>query len=155
MDRGCITAAQSVQSGQSVAVNRFDVRRLDFPVDAGGAEPEHWDLVVPVIDGVPLADRMSDRAPGTFAALVFRPSPHWLGEPHLQPFDDSEGRAEVLTGTCGESGCCGVFARITFGDDRVTWNDFEARGAPAIPEGLTFVFDRAEYEAAIDGLADH
>ncbi|MGQ0430984.1 MAG: hypothetical protein ACT452_01100 [Microthrixaceae bacterium] len=133
-------------------MNRFDVRRLDHTVDLDG-EIEHWDLVVPVIDDLPLSDRLLDRALGTFAVLVGPPSRHWLGEPQEDPYGPNDGRAEVLTGTCGESGCCGVFARITIEGDQVTWDEFDARGVPPLPTGLRFVFDRIGYEEALDQLA--
>jgi hypothetical protein len=133
-------------------MNRFQLRRVEEVVDMGAPELERWDLVVPVIDGAPLADRLVDRAPGTWAQLVTPPSRHWLGQPEEDRFDDADGRAEVMTGGCGEAGCCGVFARITIHDDTVTWEDFSARGAPDITEDLSFTFDRSEYEAAIANL---
>jgi hypothetical protein len=138
-------------AGQSGEMNRFEVRRLDYSVDIGGGT-ESWDLVVPVIDGVPLADRLTDRAPGTWTSLVAPPSQHWFGHPVSDPYDADDGRAEVLTGACGESGCCGVFARVTVGDTSVVWAEFSARGAPDLPDGLSFEFDRVEYEAALDHL---
>jgi hypothetical protein len=115
---------------------------------------EHWDLAVPVIDGVPLSERLRERAAGTWTALVAAPSRHWLGQPAVDLDDDHDGRAEVLTGTCGQAGCCGVFARIVIGDATVRWEDFSALGGPPLPDDLAFEFDRAEYEAAIDRLAD-
>jgi hypothetical protein len=134
-------------------VNRFALQRIDHVVDRGGEEPEHWDLCVPVIDDIPLHRRTRDRAPGTWTSLVAAPSRHWLGSPDTSSVDAGEGRAEVLTGTCGDAGCCGVFARIVLEPDTVRWEDFQGNGHPPVPEGLVFEFDRAEYEAAIEGLS--
>lgn len=131
-------------------MNRFEIRRTDKDADLGGSE-EHWDLAVPVIDGVPLSDRMWDREIGTWAGLVALPSLHWLGRPDPDHVDHL-GRAEVLTGTCGDSGCCGVFARIVLTETSIRWEGFEGRGSAPVPDGLGFEFDRAEYESALAGF---
>ena len=129
-------------------MNRFELVRYRLEADLD--EPDSWDLAVPIIDGRPLADRLEDRCQGTFEGLVAWPSKHWLGQPerHAQ----LDGRAEILTGSCGISECCGVFARIVVTPETVTWTDFWARGHPPIPVGLSFTFDRAEYERAIRAL---
>lgn len=66
---------------------------------------------------------------------------------------------------CYDEGCGGVSVTIQIGDDRVTWSDFR-HDAPTTKGELetfddedvitsvgTLVFDRAEYEAALDRTA--
>jgi len=106
------------------------------------------DLAVPVIDGDPLAEMLTDRYPGVALSLVVPPSRQWLGAPTRA----EQGRAVILDGSCGYAGCCGVMAHIEVGPGTVVWSDFIARGSPRIPTGLRFEFDRAEYEASLAGL---
>jgi len=106
------------------------------------------DLAVPVIDGRPFAEMLSDRYPGVTLSLVVPPSRHWLGAPTRV----EQGRAVILDGSCGYAGCCGVMAHIEVGPGTVVWSDFIAGGSPRIPSGLRFEFNRAEYEAALAGL---
>jgi len=131
---------------QTFALARFRVVPEPPDEDFYGAT----DLAVPIIDGTPLFKLVVDRYPGVATALVAPPSRHWLGE----IAHGVDGRAVVLDGTCGSAGCCGVFARITVGDDVVVWSDFVARGAPELPDRLHFGFDRSAYETAIAGLLD-
>jgi hypothetical protein len=126
-------------------VNRF---RLDRYVPPGrGADA--YELAVPVIDDVPLFERLGDRFPGLSVREVAWPSRQWLGAPTVA----EDGRAVILDGECGEPGCCGVFARITVKDSSVRWADFFARGSPRLPDGLSFSFERGKYEAALKSVA--
>ena len=86
------------------------------------------------------------------------PSPHFLGNPPCSIYRFGE-RTQVLTCECGEPGCRPVICRIEVGDDRIVWSDF---GQPHrfnakrfwSYEGLgPFVFDRAQYEAALEALS--
>jgi hypothetical protein len=121
--------------------NRFSVLRY-------ADEPE--DLAVPVIDDIPLCERLRERHPGIALDLVVPPSLQWLGAPRYA----EDGRAVILDGTCGNAGCCGVMARVDVSPATVVWRDFFARGAPELPGDLRFEFDRAGYEAALATLPD-
>lgn len=106
------------------------------------------DLAVPIIDGVRLSDSCGG-LPGVDVSLVAPPSRHWLGSPEYVELD----RAVVLDGNCGEAGCCGTMARISIYRDVVRWDDFFLAGDQlGRAKNLTFVFDRREYEAAIDAV---
>jgi len=138
--------------------NRFSVLRyIDTPED----------LAVPVIDAVPLCDRLTERYPGLAVSLVTLPSRQWLGAPKYveqpdrphrsgpgQPARAEQRRAVILNGSCGYADCCGVMAMIDVTSTTVVWRDFFARGRPPIPDGLRFEFDRKEYESALAGLDD-
>lgn len=121
----------------------------------GDEDDEEFDLglateiAVPVIDGVPLHERLGDVAFGLALDLVAPPSHQWTGGATYV----EDGRAVILDGTCGIAGCCGVFADITIGKEEVTWSDFFCRaGNVEIPDGLQFTFDRRAYERAIAGV---
>jgi hypothetical protein len=132
-------------------VNRIRFDRYAVVGPPGEPIPGGTDLVVPVVDGVPLFEHVIDRWPGLSTERVVPPSTHWLGRPDPQLTED--GRAVVLDGECGEAGCCGVFARVTVRDTSVRWDDFAARGRPRLPIGLAFDFDRQAYEEALSGVA--
>lgn len=120
---------------------------LSFAFEAQGPyEPS--EIVVPAIDGEPLAAIAGGRFPGLSRRTVAPPSRHWLGESSY----GEDGRIVVLDGGCSIAECCGVMARMTFEADTVRWHDFAARGRPPIPEGLDFTFDRSQYEAAVAAL---
>ncbi len=120
-------------------MNRFAVARYIEAPD---------DIAVPVVDGVPLFELLTDRYPGLPLRLVVPPARQWLGAPtYLE-----EKRAVILNGTCGYAGCCGVMASIELRGKKVVWRDFFARGSPDLPSGLRFEFDRTEYEAALAAL---
>jgi hypothetical protein len=111
---------------------------------------QQTDLAVPVIDGVPLFERLGDRYPGLAMSRVVPPSRQWLGSP---PYGE-DGRAVILDGTCGNAGCCGVLARIEVIEAAVVWHDFLARGRPPLPTGLRFEFDHGEYVAALHSVSN-
>lgn len=127
-------------------MHRFEVRRYRITGDWGGGR-EVYDAVEPVIDGISLGQRLSDRF-HYFTGDVALPSGQWFGRPD----EEEDGRAVVLDGSCLDAGCCGVFARIDVGDEVVTWSDFFARGAPELPDGLEFRFARGQYEEALRQL---
>ena len=127
--------------------------RFDRYAVAGPPGEEFYggtDLVVPVVDGEPLFVRVGDRWPGLAVEFVAPPSRLWLGEPVAGLAEG--GRTVILDGECGHAGCCGVFARVLVGDSNVRWDDFSARGAPALPPDLRFVFERRAYERALAGV---
>lgn len=120
-------------------MNQFSVARyIETPED----------IAVPIVDGVPLFERVTDRYPGLALHLVVPPAGQWIGSPTY--FE--EGRAVILDGTCGYAGCCGVMAKIELKGERVIWRDFFARGWPDLPPGLRFEFDRTQYGDALAAL---
>lgn len=121
--------------------SRFSVMRY-----VGRGRPD--DIAVPVIDGVPLFERLSDRYPGVSVRIVAPPSGQWLGAPVYE----EDGRAVILDGRCGVAACCGVMAKIELRPDTVVWRDFYALGGPDLPRDLRFVFVRWEYEKALASL---
>jgi hypothetical protein len=118
------------------SVMRYHVIDDEEPMDAGD------DLVVPVIDGIPLFEMLGDRWPGVPGEWVLPPSGQWLGAPDQVEY----GRPIVLDGSCGDAGCCGVVARISVLANTVIWDEFHGHGSPDLPEPLRFEFDRANYE---------
>jgi hypothetical protein len=120
--------------------NCFSVMRY-----AGGPD----DIAVPVIDDVPLFERLPERYPGLAVGIVAPPSGQWLGAPVYE----EDGRAVILDGKCGVAGCCGVMAKIELRPDTVVWRDFYALGGPDLASDLRFVFVRWEYQKALASLA--
>lgn len=69
-------------------------------------------------------------------------------------------------GECFDEGCGGISVRVQVGTDQVVWSDFRHDGPPSTENELDefqeedrityvgpLVFDRAEYEAALDDVA--
>jgi len=130
-------------------VNEFAVARYRVVSDPPDDEyPGATDLAVPVIDGIPLFERLDDRWPGIAFEWLWPLSGQWTGSPELVEY----GRAVVLDGSCGQAGCCGVVARIIVGSDTVVWEDFYGHGAPEVPEDLRFEFARESYESELQRL---
>lgn len=125
-------------------MNELRVERWVLEVDEGEDDPL-WpvDVVVPVVDGVPLGEVFVERGPGI--AFDVAAGGQWLGRPTYA----AAGRVVVLDGTCGIADCCGVAARIDLRDDVVVWHDFFARGHPPLPPGVRFTFARPAYEATL------
>jgi len=124
----------------SEVTNRFSLLRI-------GSGPD--DIAVPVVDGVPLFERLPHRYPGLAVGIVAPPSGQWLGNPVYE----EDGRAVILDGKCGVAGCCGVMAKIEVLPSTVVWRDFYALGGPEVPGDLRFVFVRWGYEKALSSLA--
>lgn len=96
---------------------------------------------------------------GLPAEHVLPPSRHYLGE-DAGYHDGADGRTTLLGCGCGEPTCWPLLARITLDGERVTWSDFAQPYRPAAEahgwryDGFgPFVFDRAEYEAALAAAA--
>ena len=104
------------------------------------------DLAVPVIDDVPLFERLGGW-PGIPFEWLQRSPNQWLGSPSFTVF----GSPVVLDGSCGEAECCGIAARITITDDTIVWDGIRSLNE-TYP--LRFEFDRSDYEAQIRGLPD-
>lgn len=125
-------------------------RSSDDPMDGAPT-----DVAVPVVDGTRLCDIAGDRFPGVDRRWIAPPSREWLGDATSVDGDpEADGRAVLLDGDCGIPDCCGVTARIEVDTDQVRWHDLVARGEPGLPAGLSFTFDRAQYEEALASLAD-
>jgi hypothetical protein len=78
---------------------------------------------------------------------------HYLGRGDL--FVEC-GRVLLLGCTCGDWGCYPLFAWVDVNADVVRWADFEQPNHPERDySGFgPFVFDRTEYESAIEKLGD-
>lgn len=128
--------------------NCFTVLRFHVPADDDEPFFAATDLVVPVVDGIPLFEMLGGGWPGIPAKWVLPPSRQWLGSPEYVEY----GRAIVLDGSCGSAGCCGVVARISVLTDTVIWDEFHGHSATQPPERLQFEFDRDDYEAQLGNL---
>lgn len=82
---------------------------------------------------------------------VFLPARAFLDDP--DDWYGEGGKAEILSCDCGEPGCWPFLMRITLGSDRVIWSDFEEphRSKWNYEDLGPFIFDREEYEAALQG----
>jgi hypothetical protein len=127
-------------------VNRFSVRRYSVrgrtPADVVYAPT---DLAVPVVDKEPLFEMLGERWPGIAGRWLTDSPGQWLGSPRYVAYE----RPVILDGSCSIADCCGVVARISLTIDTVVWDDFYSHGAPDLPVGLAYEFDRGEYEAAL------
>ncbi len=109
--------------------------------------PLNLDLVVPVIDGETVQEILNHGGYAGLPAQYVEPqSTQWSGPPGYGDY----GLAAILDGWCGDVGCCGVQAKITFDETTVRWSGFTT-GTPT-PDQHEFVFNRAAYEAAINGI---
>lgn len=124
-----------------------DFRLERYRAEYLNGETDH--LVAVVIDGVDLFTMLSEETgddsspfPWMPFDVVAKPSLHWLGQP--EPGFVKGHLVAVLDGSCRVWECCGLGAEITIGAESVEW---------VIPGFRTFVFDRRQYEAEIDGLA--
>lgn len=60
------------------------------------------------------------------------------------------GIVPVITCACGDFGCGGATARVTIGDEVVTWDDFRTANTREPAAGLgPFQFERRAYMAAL------
>lgn len=94
---------------------------------------------------------------GSYEGLAVRhdilwPSLHFLGEPSLSNFDD--GDTVLLGCNCGDWGCWPLVADVALTETEVSWSRFRNghRSNWDLKELGPFVFDRAQYEAALRGL---
>lgn len=144
-------------------MNRFEVELL--PENDWGARQ-----ALILIDGRPLLDLIREiEAPIAAAngqpdlagkydylnsADVLFPSRHLLGEP-VRPLLDYGEKVSVLECDCGCEGCWPLLMRITVADDSVIWSDPQQlhRDNWVYPPGWYLVFDRRQYEQALDVIA--
>lgn len=84
------------------------------------------------------------------AADVLPPARHFLGEPD-RLYVAEGGRTMLLACECAEPGCWPLAARIVATTDSVTWTDFQQphRSEWSYAGFGPFVFERAQYEAAL------
>lgn len=87
-------------------------------------------------------------------AILF-PSRRLLGD-REERYDDWGDRISVLGCGCGVVGCWPLQVVIAATEDRVTWSGFEQPHRRRWDHGALgpFVFDRNEYEAALQGAPD-
>jgi hypothetical protein len=130
---------------------RFE-RRVFKDEDSSGkwGRTARYDALIPVVDGTRLSELLGgDRFPGLRVEQVAPPSRQWLGQAEYE----EDGYAVVLDGGCGQAGCCGVFARIEVDDTVIHWNGFWGRGTFSAPTGLSYEFDRGEFETELTRAA--
>lgn len=110
---------------------------------------ENVDLVVPLIDGQPVATLVGwdGVLPGLRAHFVEPKAQQWGGPPSY----GDDGRTAIIDGDCGVVGCCGVQAGVTFGATEVRWSHFTIGNRE--PDDRDYVFDRTAYETAVSGIA--
>ena len=83
---------------------------------------------------------------------------HFYGD--TLPYFSEEGKTYLYDCDCGVPGCWPLMARIVVGAETITWRDFEqphrTEGSPAghwrYDEFGPFVFERAQYEEALNSL---
>jgi hypothetical protein len=114
-----------------------------------GGDPRPTAVAAVRINGVDLRELVGEAA-FMFLDDVAPPSRHWRGEPIYRLSED--GKAAVLTCSCGDFGCGGVSARITIDAETVTWSDFQEANSPKVIPLLAFRFSRSAYEAALSDL---
>lgn len=113
------------------------------------------DVVVPVIDGVPLTDGVHafERERGMERrARSYDGVNRWFSHRSFAPVSH---RAAVLGCTCGEVGCWPLVTEMVVTATEVTWTRFEQPhrlGRDYTGFG-PFTFAREEYEAALDAIA--
>lgn len=80
----------------------------------------------------------------------------FLGGSGAWLYPEGAGKTALLSCKCGEVGCSPLLARVTVGEDTVTWDDFEQPTRPDWDyDGFGFTFERAQYERALlDMLGD-
>jgi hypothetical protein len=85
------------------------------------------------------------------AAVACLPSRHLLGQTAECPSPEDR-KSSVLECDCGIAGCWPLLVRITVAETEVIWSDFEQphRSHWTYPSSLRFVFDRRQYEAALE-----
>lgn len=93
---------------------------------------------------------------GSYAGLTARddirwPSRHFLGESSLSNFAD--GDTVLLGCQCGDWGCWPLVADVAVTEAAVSWSHFRNGHQEAwdLNELRPFVFERAQYEAALRG----
>jgi hypothetical protein len=88
------------------------------------------------------------------AAAALPPSRHLFGAADHY-YSDEDGHPYLLEHGCGDPGCWPFVARISLDGDTVVWSEFrQPHRLDWSYEGFgPFVFDRAQYEAALEEAA--
>ncbi len=78
---------------------------------------------------------------------------HYLGDSTIVAEDD-EKIALLICSVCGETGCWPLLARVQVNGDTIVWSDFEQphRSQWRYDSLGPFVFDQAQYEAALSEI---
>ena len=145
----------------------FRIERTDTPawgiIDAANIFVNGRNLVDMVREvELPFAAREGNpHLAGDYVGLpveaVLFPSRRLLGEPETYyDTDYLDGKLAVLGCGCGEVGCWPLRVRISAMEGQVTWGDFEQPHRRRWDHGALgpFVFDRGEYEAALQGAPE-
>jgi len=139
--------------------------RIRFLVSDEALGGEMTRTIQPIVNGVELRELAAEAEgpaaaaegqtalAGSYAGLhdsddLLWPSRHFLGQPHLEWFGD--GDTVLLGCTCGEWGCWPLTARVEVDDAVIRWSGFRNGYRDWDLSALgPFVFDRAQYEAAL------
>ena len=79
---------------------------------------------------------------------------HFMGGPGTDRACGPSDRTVLLGCECGEEVCWPLMAKVTVTDDRVAWSDFVQPHREGWEYGgLSFEFDRTQYEDAVTELA--
>ena len=104
-----------------------------------------------LVDGRPMADWLKDGNYGIPVWLLEQGLPLWWG---VEDDSDADVR-EVTVCSCGEDGCGHSRCRVRVEGDTVIFEDFAGDAARTAPDGLRFVFPRAQYESCCQALRDY
>ncbi|WP_439661616.1 hypothetical protein ACSHWB_08950 [Lentzea sp. HUAS TT2] len=110
----------------------------------------HENVVVPLIDGVPLTEWLE---------LYDDPSFSGVRKDDLDAKPFQPGKAQLVLGCdCGVASCGPLVARIRAGKDKkaIIWDEFRRphRNGRVYDELGPFTFDREQYEAALGKLLE-
>lgn len=142
------------------------MQTVEFAWDPVG--PKRSEALRILIDGVSLAQVIgaiekpyasaegSPNLAGGYAGLARRALPpdlttHFLGGERSHLFCGPPGKTVLLGCECGEPACWPLMAHVHVADVQMTWTAFEQphRRDRWLYEGTRFVFDSAQYEAAL------
>jgi hypothetical protein len=110
------------------------VRQAELPSAEADEEPELAGTYVGLVPGYIRMD---------LAGQFLGGSGTWL-------YSEGEGKTALLSCNCGEVGCSPLLARVTVGEDTVTWDEFEQPTRPDWDyDDFGFTFARPQYEQAL------
>lgn len=145
------------------AMNRVEFTLEEYEPDWG-----QWQGVVPIVDGVSLIDRIRDYEtqcgfdlPGSYGGLqpysddIANWVRYLVGDSYPEGGQSSDGTTWLLGCNCSFAGCWPLEARVTVGDEIVTWNQFRQPHRPKQDYSSfgPFFFARNEYDQEVERLA--
>jgi hypothetical protein len=142
-----------------MVMNATSVLQLEWKRREGGGGRTRRDYLDFVIDGQPLSEKLG----GDLASCLgwFAPTENTKAVHRLllrEPADLLNNRRSLyVCPECGDLDCGAITAMIERIGDRIIWRDFafqrrDGQGTPAKDyEGVSFAFDRAQYNQAMKG----